>query len=39
VVLKYDVKNPVLMEVGPLKFVPVVNFNNLKSATQLNAKG
>jgi len=39
VVLKYDVKNPVLMEVGPLKFVPVVNFNNMKSATQLNAKG
>ena len=39
VVLKYDVKDPVLMEVGPLKFVPVMNFNNLKSATQLNAKG
>ena len=39
VVLKYDVKKPVLMQVGPLKFVPVVNFNNLKSATQLNAKG
>ena len=39
VVLKYDMKNPVLATVGPLKFVPVINVNNLKSATQLNAKG